>query len=80
MQTVAISGMAADESRALLHRVYDHVYRPEAQYVHVWNAGDLVIWDNIALQHARGNTGQAGKRVLQRVIVGTEGVAPHVPA
>jgi taurine dioxygenase len=47
-------------------------------YEHTWCNGDIVIWDNIALQHARGSLKSAGRRVLQRVIVGTEGVCPQV--
>jgi alpha-ketoglutarate-dependent taurine dioxygenase len=38
-----------------------------------------VIWDNIRLQHARGPLRGVGRRVLQRVIVGTEGVIPSLP-
>ena len=35
---------------------------------------------HIALQHARGSLKGCGKRVLQRVIVGREGTAPHIQA
>jgi len=78
MQTAALSGMEREDSRALLHAAFDELYAPERVFEHRWHKGDLVIWDNIALQHARGNVEGAGRRVLQRVIVGTEGVAPHV--
>lgn len=78
MQTAALVGMERDEGRALLHAVYERLYRPEGVYEHVWRKGDIVIWDNIALQHMRGNLAGVGPRVLQRVIVGTHGVAPHV--
>jgi taurine dioxygenase len=54
--------------------------RRSAVLEHRWRKGDLIIWDNIALQHARGNLEGVGRRVLQRVIVGSEGVAPHVAA
>jgi len=79
MQTTRLFGMGRDESRALLHRLFDHFYRAEAVLEHRWRTGDLVIWDNIALQHSRPDLGEAGRRILQRVIVGTHGVAPHVP-
>lgn len=78
LQTARLLGMEWEESRALLHSVYDHLYAPERMLEHRWRKGDIVIWDNIALQHARGNVEGVGKRLLQRVIVGTEGVAPHV--
>ena len=38
-------------------------------YEHRWYNGDLVIWDNIALQHARGDMSGCIPRVLQRVCV-----------
>lgn len=79
LQAAHIIGMDWEESRDLLHEVYDHLYQPEHVFEHHWRNGDIVIWDNIALQHARGSLKSCGKRVLQRVIVGREGVAPHVP-
>jgi taurine dioxygenase len=78
LQAARIMGMDWEVSRDLLHEVYDHLYRPEHVFAHRWRNGDLVIWDNIALQHARGSLKGCGKRVLQRVIVGREGVAPHI--
>lgn len=78
MQTARLRGMEWEESRDLLHEVYDHLYAPANVYEHRWRNGDLIIWDNIALQHMRGNVEGVGKRLLQRVIVGTEGVAPHI--
>ncbi|MGO8711952.1 MAG: TauD/TfdA dioxygenase family protein [Rhizomicrobium sp.] len=80
LQAACVIGMAWEESRALLHAVYDHLYQPAHVLEHSWRNGDVVIWDNIALQHMRGSLKACGKRVLQRVIVGTDGVAPHVPA
>jgi taurine dioxygenase len=80
MQAARILGMDWEESRDALRAIYTHLYAPDNLYEHVWRNGDLVIWDNIALQHARGPLHGVGKRILQRVIVGTEGVAPHVRA
>jgi taurine dioxygenase len=80
MQTARVLGMACEESRALLNDVFDAIYAPAHVLEHRWRNGDIVIWDNIALQHARGNVEGVGRRLLQRVIVGTEGVAPHVEA
>jgi taurine dioxygenase len=79
LQTARILDMAWEESRDLLHEVYDHIYAPARVYEHRWRNGDFLIWDNIGLQHMRGRLHGCGKRVLQRVIVGTEGVAPHIP-
>lgn len=79
MHAARLMDMPWEQSRALLHEVFEHLYAPENLYEHRWHNGDLVIWDNIALQHARGSLKSTGRRVLQRVIVGTEGVSPHLP-
>jgi taurine dioxygenase len=78
LQSARILGMEWEESRDLLHAIYEHIYQPAHVLEHRWCNGDIVFWDNIALQHMRGPLNDCGKRVLQRVIVGTEGVAPHV--
>ena len=78
LQTARLLGMAWEENRDLLNAVFDRVYAPEAVFEHRWRNGDLIVWDNIALQHTRGNLEGVGRRVLQRVIVGREGVAPHI--
>lgn len=78
LQAARISGMEWEESRVLLNAVFDHLYKPEHILEHRWRTGDMIIWDNIALQHMRGSLKDCGTRILQRVIVGTEGVAPHI--
>jgi len=80
MHTARLLGMDWEDGRDVLHAVFDHLYAPEGVYEHVWHGGDIVVWDNIALQHARGSLANAGRRVLQRVIVGVDGVCPHVQA
>jgi taurine dioxygenase len=79
LQTARLLDREWEESRDLLCEVFDRVYEQAQVHEHRWRNGDLIVWDNIALQHMRGNLDQVGRRVLQRVIVGTEGVAPHVP-
>ena len=42
--------------------------RAGAVYEHHWQAGDLLVWNNVALQHARGNVFYSGApRTLRRV-------------
>jgi taurine dioxygenase len=78
LQAARILGMEWEESRDLLHAIFDHIYQSAHVLEHRWRNGDVIFWDNIALQHMRGPLNDCGKRVLQRVIVGTEGVAPHI--
>jgi taurine dioxygenase len=78
LNTTRILDMDWEYSRGLLHEVFEHLYAPSNMHEHLWRKGDLIIWDNIALQHSRGNLETVGPRLLQRVIVGTHGTAPHV--
>jgi taurine dioxygenase len=61
------SGDAA--SRALLARLFDELlYVPGNEVVHAWRPGDLVVWDNLALQHGRDACPRSlGRRSLRRV-------------
>lgn len=71
------------ESDALLDELFEHVSDPANVYEHRWHNGDLVIWDNIALLHARDDTSKAGRRVLQRVSMGSyhfSDIYPEFPA
>lgn len=69
-QTDRLEPLAEHESRALLGELYAHLYRPEHIYVHRWAPGDLVLWDNHALQHGRPAVGTAEARTLRRVCIG----------
>lgn len=68
----AIDGLEAQESDALLQLVFATLYAPARRYEHVWQLGDLLVWDNLALQHARTRPAlpSVGKRILQRVAIG----------
>jgi len=77
MNTTQVLGIEWEQSRDLLHEVYDRLYAPERVFEHKWRKGDFILWDNIALQHARPDVSESGKRLLQRVIVGTQGEVPH---
>lgn len=66
--TALIIGLPEEEGRALQEELNGHFYAPDAIYEHKWRAGDLVLWDNLALQHARGMAG-VGRRTLRRVTI-----------
>jgi taurine dioxygenase len=69
MQTDSVVGLTEDDSEALLDRLWAELYAPDNVYEHEWQLGDLLVWDNLALQHARGAV--SGRRTLRRVPVGT---------
>jgi alpha-ketoglutarate-dependent taurine dioxygenase len=69
MMTSHIDGLAADESEALLDELFTHLYAPANSWQHEWRDGDLVVWDNLAVQHARPPVELDGPaRVLRKVI------------
>ncbi len=49
--TSALVGMPRAEGDALLAELYAHITQPEFIYGHSWRPGDLLMWDNIAVQH-----------------------------
>jgi len=49
--TSHIVGMSKDESEQLLAQLYRHIVKPEFIYTHSWRSGDLLMWDNAAVQH-----------------------------
>jgi taurine dioxygenase len=57
------------ESDRLLGEILAHLYAPEHVYVHQWQLFDLLLWDNLAMQHARPEEAVIadGPRAMQRV-------------
>jgi taurine dioxygenase len=71
MQTDSIVGLPEPESEALLARLWAVLYDGGNVYRHDWRVGDLVLWDNLAVQHARDDVQLGVGRTLRRVPVGT---------
>jgi taurine dioxygenase len=71
MQTDSIVGLPEPESEALLARLWAVLYDAGNVYRHEWRVGDLVLWDNVAVQHARDDVQLGVGRTLRRVPVGT---------
>jgi taurine dioxygenase len=67
--TTHFEGWTEKESRSLLEYLYAWVGRVENVYRHRWQAGDLVIWDNHATQHAVVGDTYGAERMLDRVTV-----------
>lgn len=69
-----------DESEALLMKLFDHLYSPEMVYEHEWKTGDLLVFDNITMQHARGNVERDGPtRTLRKVIAPIPTIQAEAP-
>lgn len=77
--TGLVIGLPEPESEALLQELFGHLYRDEAVYEHRWQVGDIVVWDNLAVQHARSRI-SGGRRTLQRVTIAKLGYWEQYPA
>lgn len=66
LMTEGVVDMPAEESDALLSRVYDHAEKREFVYEHVWGVGDLVMWDNRCSMHARTDFPADQRRLMWR--------------
>lgn len=66
-QTDRLIGLAPEESEALLAEVFAVLYAPDNVHEHEWGSGDLLVWDNLALQHGRPALAAGGARSLRRV-------------
>lgn len=48
-----IVGMSAEEGQRVIDRVAPHVTHDDFMYTHVWETGDVLMWDNGCLLHRR---------------------------
>jgi taurine dioxygenase len=46
-----VLGLPPLEGRTLLQFLFAHLQKPEFQYRHRWQDGDLLIWDNRSVLH-----------------------------
>jgi len=69
LMTERIEGLPAAESDALLARVFDHAERRDWVYEHVWNASDLLLWDNRCSMHARTDFSPGERRLMLRTTI-----------
>ena len=61
-----LMGLELAESEALLDELWDVVARPEFAWEHVWQVGDLVLWDNRCTMHRRDPFDAASRRIMHR--------------
>jgi taurine dioxygenase len=62
-------GWSVEDSAPLLHYLYRQFERPEYQYRHHWQEGDLVMWDNRSTQHSVVGDTNGAERVLHRITI-----------
>jgi taurine dioxygenase len=59
-------GLELQESEALLDELWSFVNLKELIWEHIWQAGDLVLWDNRCTMHRRDSFDPKSRRVLHR--------------
>lgn len=74
LMTVGIEGMPQGESDELLNFLFDHVEQKHFIYEHVWQKGDVLMWDNRCSLHARTDFDPNQRRVLRRITLKGEPV------
>lgn len=67
--TTRIVGVPADESEALLAQLFAHSVRPEHLYRHVWQAHDMVFWDNRSVMHLAAGCPDHMRRRMNRTTI-----------
>jgi taurine dioxygenase len=61
-----LMGLELAESEALLDELWAFVDRPEFKWEHVWQVGDLVMWDNRCTMHRRDPFDDTARRLMHR--------------
>lgn len=77
LMTRRILDVDPEEGDAALRELFDHAEKPEFVYAHRWTPGDLVIWDNRCLNHARTDFPPGEDRLLRRYTVSEPGSRPE---
>lgn len=66
----------AEPSAPDIETLYARSTAPDCVYTHVWEPGDILIWDNRSTMHKADHTGVMGDRVLHRGMVAGEAPIP----
>ncbi len=61
-----IEGVDEARGAALIDELFAHLYQPRHLYEHRWRLGDLVVWDNEAIQHMRADVADQKPRTFRR--------------
>lgn len=75
LTTIRVNELEAVASKALIEEVRSYIKNEDCIYHHHWQPGDLLIWDNRILQHARGPFDESQPRTLRRtpIMAATDG-------
>jgi len=66
LMTCQLEGLSIAESSTILDPIFDHAEQRQFVYEHEWTVGDFIIWDILAVTHARTNFERGDDRRLRR--------------
>jgi taurine dioxygenase len=66
-QASHFAGCTEEQSDELLDEMFAYLYADRFVYEHQWLEDDLIIWDNITLQHGRHENAPDARRCLRRI-------------
>jgi alpha-ketoglutarate-dependent taurine dioxygenase len=69
LMSARIAGLSKAESDAALEQLFEISEDPAIVYEHIWQLGDLVIWDNWASIHARKDFPRDEPRLMRRLTI-----------
>lgn len=61
-----IPGLTIEDSEALLNDIWQWAALPENTLEHIWQTGDVIIWDNRAVLHRRKAFDDRSRRLMKR--------------
>lgn len=67
--TDSIVGLGEKESEEILSEIYSHCRKPEYLYIHEYQPGDLVVWDNASIIHSNTDKKLTEPRIMRRVMI-----------
>lgn len=67
LNTSHVAGMDDAASQTIFDELERYQYADDNCYTHHWKLNDILVWDNVALQHGRGPMTDNRPRTLQRV-------------
>jgi taurine dioxygenase len=69
LMTARLEGFSNAESDEILAQLYEVGESRQFIYEHKWQIGDLIMWDNLALIHARTDFPREQRRLMRRCTV-----------
>lgn len=67
-----VIGWPVEKGRALIRAINEHCVQQRFVYIHEWQAGDLVLWDNRSVMHRGRPWDHRFARVMHRTTVSDE--------